>query len=487
MFEEEAKICLKFAQALGASYADARFMETRTRVASADPGFSVSESNASSFSVRVIVDGMWGFYGALGQISDSLCKQVVQRSVRIAKASAANSKGKVKLTSERTFQEDYQNSINRNPFEVSESDLKDLLVTSVRTLKEADGDAARNTSIKSGSCAVHMFDERKFLQTSDGAKISQKIIGCGALLVGSIQRDGRIYRRSYPRTLGPNFATRGFQHVTEADLPTNAKRIRSELFELSNAKRCPSEVTDLIIEGDLLAIQIHETIGHPTELDRATDVEWDFAGSTFLTPEKLDNFKFGAPHVNAVADATISGGPGSYAFDDEGVRAKKVDLIKDGMFVGYQSSRESAADLGLSESSGSMRAVNGANLPLIRMSNINLLPGDHTREEMIKETKKGILMTAPVMEIFDQRRRAFIFGAEIGWKIENGELSEVVSDSIYEGRTNEFWLNCDSIAKDGWVSVGSGCGKGRPHQTARVGHFCSQAKYKNVRVGVYSP
>jgi TldD protein len=493
--EATARKCIELANSMGASYADVRLMETRNRIVSAEPGFSFNESRSgyvgsrltpvdsstTSFGMRVIVDGLWGFFGILGNISNASIRAAVKRAVKIAKLSAKNSKGKVKLTAEKSYVENYRNPIEENPFEMSDSDLQDLLVSSVKQLQEVDSN--RNALVRSASCALHMFEERKLFESSEGSCINQRIIGCGALLVGSIQKNGRVFRRSYPRTLGPNFATKGFEHIRSCDLVGSARRIRSELFQLQEAKPCPSEKLDLIIEGDLLAIQIHETIGHPTELDRATDVEWDFAGSTFLTPEKLNNFRFGAPHVNAVADATTPGGPGTFAYDDEGVKASKVDLIKEGMFVGYQTSRERAADLDLAKSSGAMRAVNAANLPLIRMTNINLLPGDRTCEEMIEETRHGILMTAPTMEIFDQRRRKFIFGAEIGWMIEQGEVTEVVYDTIYEGKTTDFWLNCDSIAKDRWGPVGTGCGKGRPHQTARVGHFCSQAKFKNVSVG----
>ena len=323
---------------------------------------------------------------------------------------------------------------------------------------------------------------------SEGSNIFQHIIGCGPLMMASgNSSDGRaesgLLKRSYPHSLSPGFATSGFEWIEKKDLTKNARYLARELRELQHGKACPAGKMDLIIDGELLALQIHETIGHPTEIDRALETEWDFAGSTFLTPEKLGKIRYGPDFINAVADATIEGGPDTFAFDDEAVSAKRVNLIEGGVFVGYQSSRERAAELGLSKSSGAMRSVTGLHLPLIRMTNINLLPGDNNREEMIRETKHGLFLSGPTMEIFDQRRRTFIFGAEVGWKIEKGELTGAVKNPVYSGKTLDFWGKCESIAKDGWASVSAGCGKGRPHQTARVGHFCSQAKFHDVLFG----
>lgn len=463
---------------MGASYAELRVVSLNKRsISFNDEGFEFFDDVDVSFGVRVIADGSWGFCGSSVLETDSL-KKTAERAVKVARVAASINREKVLRVEAPTVNATYISSFLKHPFEIETREINDLLMTAVKTLKE-------NHKVKLASATFQGFEESKYIETSEGSKVQQKLIGCGSSIQARAAENGNVARRSYPQTLGPNLATRGFEWVEAADLITNAMRIRKELEELLDARKCPKGFTDLLLADDLLALQIHETIGHPTELDRALDTEWDFAGSTFLTPEKL-GLKFGSSCVNVVADATISGGAGSYKFDDEAVEGKKVDLIKNGIFVGYQTSREMAAALGLNESSGGMRAMRGLYQPLIRMSNINLLPSDWTRNEIIKDTKQGVLMIAPLMEIFDQRRRTFTFSGEIAWRIENGELVEAVKEPIFSGHTLDFWRNCDAIAKDGWSLFSSGCGKGRPHQRVRVGHYCSMARFKNTWVG-YRP
>ena len=476
MYEDYAELCIETASQEGATYVEARFMDYRNRLYTSDgKGVRTQETTEMTFGVRVIADGMWGFCGSNVTDRES-CRKVAQRATRIAKIAATASNRKISLVPTPTIREEYRNSFQRNPFEVQLSEISDILVTSVKNLRNV------SQSIKSATASIAAFDERKYVETSEGSEISQHIIGCGSSLQGVALAHGRPCRRSYPQSR-PGTMTRGFEQVKEENLPGEAERIGKEILELTKARKCPSGTTTLILQDDLLALQIHETIGHPTESDRALDTEWDFAGSTFLTPEKLARLEFGSELVNVVADATIPGGQGSYGFDDEAVKAKKVDIIKNGLFVGYQTSRETAADLKLSESSGAVRGMTGMHLPLIRMTNINLLPSDWTREEIVEDTKEGVMMISPVMEIFDQRRRTFTFGGEIGWKIEHGEVTQTLRYPVYNGRTAAFWHSCDAIAKDDWTPRGSGCGKGRPHQNVRVGHFCSQARFGNVWVG----
>jgi len=236
----------------------------------------------------------------------------------------------------------------------------------------------------------------------------------------------------------------------------------------------------------MLALQIHETLGHCTELDRVLNTEVDFVGpigKSFFSPDTLGKLWFGSDLINIVADATIEGGQGTYGYDDEAVPAKKTYLVKDGIFVGFQSSRETAAEIGLEESSGQFLGTFGYDQPVVRMTNINLLPGDYTREELIEDTKEGILMSGYGTEIFDQRRTTFGFGAQKAWRIENGELAQIYRDPTYYGVTTPFWRTCDGISKDNWFGYGGGCGKCRPGQSGRVGHFCGSARFRNVHVG----
>ena len=477
MFEDNAKVCLDEAGRHGASYAEARFLSSRTRTATSDGStFEVQNTSEATFGVRVLADGMWGFAAGTG-ITKQSCRKVAARAVRIARISAEMSMRKISLIDIPTVKGEYSSNFKKNPFEVEIDEINELLKNSVKLLRN------ESKRIKSALGSIFAFEEKKYIATSEGSSVFQRTIGCGPSLYGIAIVNGLPQRRSYPSSRGHNISTRGYEAVEEADLLGNSERIGKELLSLINSRGCPRGTTSLIIYGDLLSSHIHETVGHPTESDRAMDTEWDFAGSTFLTPEKRGSFSFASKIVNIVADATIPGGPGSYDFDDELVSGKRVSLIKDGIFDGYQTSRETAKELGIAESSGAMRAMTGVFLPLIRMTNINLEPGDWTANELVQDTRGGILATGASLAIFDQRRRTFIFSGEIGWRIENGELKEVIKNPIYHGSSTDIWQGCDAIAKDGWGGYGTSCGKGRPHQSMRVGHYSSQARFKNMRVG----
>ena len=478
LFEEQIRLCLDTAARVGASYCDVRVYKIHRKTLRLDNGGSkVFNDIELNLGVRVIVEGSWGFCGS-SVLDNENCKKVTERAVRVARAASAVNKNKVILADSSTLNGRYSNDFIKHPLKVDDQEIYDLLGTAAKTLKES------GKRLKSFSATFQGFEEEKLVATLEGTCVQQKLVGCGSSIQGWATGNGNMVRRSYPQSLGLQLATKGYEWIQEIDLVSNAARIGYELEKLLDARCYPQGSTDLLLADDMLALQIHETVGHPTELDRALDMEWDFAGSTFLTPRKV-GLKFGSNCVNVVADATISGGAGSYNFDDEAVEGKKVDLIKDGVFVGYQTSRETAALLGLNESSGGMRAMSGLHQPLVRMSNINLLPGDWTEAEIIKDTNRGLLITSPLMEIFDQKRRTFTFSGEIGWQIENGEIVDVVKEPIYSGKTLNFWHNCDAIAKDGWALFSSSCGKGRPHQIVRVGHYCSLARFRNVLIGCF--
>jgi TldD protein len=255
--------------------------------------------------------------------------------------------------------------------------------------------------------------------------------------------------------------------------------------QLLDAEKCPSKSTDLIIKGRQLQLQIHESCGHPTELDRALGMEADYAGTSFLTPNKLGKFKYGSKLVNIVADATAPGGLGTFGYDDEGTPAKKVYLIKNGTFVGYQSSRETATALDLKQSSGGMRADSPMAIPLIRMTNVNLLPGKWKTEEIVEDTRDGILMETNKSWSIDDRRLNFQFGTEIGWTIKNGSRVKMVKNPTYTGITPKFWGSCNAISRDDWMMWGTpNCGKGVPGQVMYVGHGCGTARFAKTRVGL---
>jgi TldD protein len=329
-----------------------------------------------------------------------------------------------------------------------------------------------------------MKEEKLFMSTED-AEIHQNITWCGGGLMAVAIRNGEVQRRSYPCSFRGDFSTSGFEFFKSLELIEEAERTSREALQLLDSEKCPSTTKDLIIAGDQLALQIHESCGHPTELDRAMGMEADYAGTSFLTPDKLGAFKYGSETVNIVADATVPKGLGTFGFDDEGTPAKQVDLVRKGIFVGYQSSRETASLLDLEGSSGGMRADSPLTLPLIRMTNINLLPGDWKAEEVIEDTQDGVLMETNRSWSIDDRRVNFQFGTEIGWRIKNGSRESMVRNPTYTGNTPVFWGSCDAVTNDDWRMWGTpNCGKGVPGQVMYVGHGCGTARFRNVQLGL---
>ena len=428
--------------------------------------------------MRVVADGAWGFAGSV-DINKEEIMRTVEKAVTIARASALLKKKEAVLIREEAREDQYVSSFQKDPFEIPVEEKLDVLVQAGRILKE------QSPLIKAAYTYYRGYRENKLFMNSEGAKINQQTTWCGGGLSAIAVRNGEMQTRSYPSSFGGNNATSGYEFFESFALVDHAKETGQELLKLFEAEKCPSGEIDLVLTGDQLALQIHESCGHPTELDRALGTEADYAGTSFLTPEKLGNFQYGSEKVSIVADATVPHGLGTFGYDDEGTRAKRVYLVKKGLFVGYQSSRETAAELDLEESSGGMRADSPLALPLIRMTNINLLPGDWKSEEVVEDTKDGVLMLTNRSWSIDDRRINFQFGTEIGWRIRNGSKENMVKNPTYMGVTPRFWGSCDAVSKDDWIMHGvPNCGKGVPSQVMYVGHGCGTARFCKVRVGL---
>jgi TldD protein len=413
------KLALEEANKRGASYADIRISEILNEnltVKNGEPE-TISYSQLRGFGVRVIVDGAWGFAGSV-DITRGEIQNCVEKAVSIAKASAMLKKKDVAQAKEKVYREKYATSFKKDPFKVPLEEKLQVLVEASRFLKEF------SPLVNVSYAHFRAYRENKLFMNSEGAEINQQITWCGGGISAIAIKGSEVQIRSYPSAFRGDFATSGYEFFESLALMEHAKTIGKELIELFDSEKCPSGDMDLILCGDQLALQIHESCGHPTELDRVLGTEADYAGTSFLTPEKLGKFRYGSKKVNIVADATVPLGLGTFGFDDEGVKAKKVYLVKEGIFVGYQSSRETAAQLGLKESSGGMRADSPLALPLIRMTNINLLPGDYKAEEIIEDTKEGVLMMTNRSWSIDDKRINFQFGTEIGWLIKNGSCEK---------------------------------------------------------------
>jgi len=264
-----------------------------------------------------------------------------------------------------------------------------------------------------------------------------------------------------------------------------AERTGREAVELLAAPECPSEVTTLVLDSGQVELQIHESIGHPTELDRVLGMEEAYAGSSWLKPDDRGKVRYASPLVSITADATISGGLGSFGYDDEGVPAQRTPIIVDGVFENFLTNRETAPVVGQT-SNATSRADGWSHLPLIRMTNISIEPREGSLAEIIGDTKDGLFMTTNQSWSIDDKRINFQFGCELARRIENGRLTELYRNPNYTGITPEFWGSCDAVGgRESWVLWGTpNCGKGQPGQVARVGHGATPARFRDVQVGV---
>ena len=258
-------------------------------------------------------------------------------------------------------------------------------------------------------------------------------------------------------------------------------------MELLTAPRCPSGRYTIVLDPSQLYLQVHESCGHPTELDRVFGTEASYAGTSFLTTDKLEEgFRYGSDLIDIVADATVPGGMGTFGWDDEGVAAQAVPLVQNGIFVGYLTSRETAPRIGR-QSGGAMRADGWNRIPLIRMTNINLLPKPGmSLDEIVADTDDGLYLASNRSWSIDDRRLNFQFATEVAYEIKGGKKGRLFKNPTYTGITYEFWRSCDAVGDErSYVMLGTpNCGKGEPGQTGHVGHAVPGARFRDVQVGV---
>ena len=476
-----AAISLETARLRGAVYADARVMHLRQRDLTTKNGQvgTLAHSESIGIGVRVLANGAWGFASTDNLTRHGIAACAAQ-AVSIAKASALAKRSDVVMAPEAAYVESWQAPLQKDPFEIP-------LETQLALLLEADDAmrAVKGVTLTETGMQFRRIDS--WFASTIGSRIHQRkvISGCG---IGATSFAGdEIQKRSYPNSFGGQHTLEGYEMVEGLDIVKHAPRIAEEAAALHTAAQCPEKTGTLILGSSQLGLQIHESVGHPIELDRVLGQEANFAGTSFLTLDQLDKLEYGSEIVNVVADARIEHGPGlgSFAFDDEGVPAQCTDIIKDGRFRGYLSNRETAHLIGLSRSSGTMRTESWNRLPIIRMTNISLLPGAWKEEDLTADTDDGILMETNRSWSIDDRRYQFQFSTEIGWEIKSGKKTRMLKNPSYSGITTEFWNSCDAIcSREYWTLWGTpNCGKGQPMQTMGTGHGASPSRFRNVRIG----
>jgi TldD protein len=470
---------LDTATALGATYADVRVVRQLEEAITIKSGRleGVAGGESEGFGVRVLVDGAWGF-AASHSLSTAEADRVAADALRIARASATAIRRPVVLDDRPPAHGRYETPVEEDPFAVPlEHKLADLMAAD-EALRRVEGIAWTE------SMYAAQRDEKTFA-ASDGSYTEQVITHVGAGLEANVIDGDEHQRRSYPDN-GGLWASAGYEHVRAMDLAGNAERIAEEARELIAAPPLPAGVRTIVLHPSQLYMQVHESCGHPTELDRAYGTEASYAGTSFLTPDMLGSFRYGSDLCDIVADATVPGGLGSFGWDDEGVAAQSVPIISEGMFVGYLSSRETAPRIGR-QSGGAMRADGWNRIPLIRMTNVNLLPkAGMTFDDIVADTDDGLLFETNRSWSIDDRRLNFQFGTEVCREIKGGKVGRLYRNATYTGITYELWRSMDAVGDaSSWRMWGTpNCGKGEPGQTGRVGHGVSGARFRNVRVGV---
>jgi TldD protein len=479
---EWANLALDTARARGATFADARVMDIRTRDLSTKNGEvgTLSESESLGLGLRVVADGCWGF-ASTARLTREGVQACAAYAVSIARASALAKRHDVVMVPEQAYVDTWQNPFIKDPFEIPLERQLDLLLSADSEMRSVEGVTLAETSMQFRRI-------EQWYASTIGSRIHQVKVQSGAGIVALAFAGSEIQKRSYPSSFGGQHELAGYELVESLDLVGNAPRIAEEAVALHSALQCPEGERTIILEGSQLGLQVHESIGHPIELDRVLGMEANFAGMSFLTLEKLNKLRYASDIVNVVADARLDHGPGlgTFGYDDEGVPAQCTNIIKDGLFTGYLSSRETAPAIGLGRSGGTMRAESWNRLPMIRMTNVSLLPGAWNYDDLIADTDDAILMETNRSWSIDDRRYHFQFSTEIGWEIKNGKKGRMIKYPSYSGITTEFWNSCDAIcSRDYWTLWGTpNCGKGQPMQTMGTGHGAAPSRFRNVRVGV---
>jgi TldD protein len=475
-----ARRALDVALGSGASYADVRAVESRDRTLAVKNGVVAQAAEDESFGigVRVIAHGAWGF-AATDDLSASGVEATARLAVEIARASATAKKLEIELAPEPAVRHEWTSPCGVDPFAIP-------VERQVAVLLEADSEMRREKGITLTEASVVFERSRQLFLSSEGSEIDQVRTVTGAGICCHSFGEAEIQRRSYPNSAGGQFQLKGWELMNEWNLKDHAPRIASECVALHSAAQCPELTGDLILDSSQLGLQIHESVGHPIELDRVLGSEANYAGMSFLTLDQLNRLRYGSEIVNVVCDARWEHGPGigTFAFDDEGVAAQAVDIIKDGRFVGYMSSRETARQIGQNRSNGTMRAAGWARIPLIRMTNVSLRPGPHSIEEVF-DVPHAIYMETNRSWSIDDKRYNFQFGCEIGWEIRNGKRVRMLKNPTYSGISTDFWNSCAAVAGPGhWILWGvPNCGKGQPEQVMGTGHGASPARFTGIRIG----
>jgi TldD protein len=471
-----ADLALRAARRSGASYADVRICAYRHRdVRVRDRRVSrLSDSSSEGFGVRVLADGAWGFASS-PRLEPAEVERVAALAVEVARASSRARPSRVELTPVEAFRDAYETPHEKDPFEVPLDAMVDLLLRVSERALAVPG-------AKLVTSSLSFAREDKLFASTEGSRIRQRILRCAPGTTVTAVGSGTSKSRS--AFVPPLNA--GYEHVEAARMVETAEGIAREAVEALAAAPPPAGRYDLVLDPSHLHLTIHESIAHPTELDRALGWEADYAGTTFATPEKLGRLRYGSKHVNVTADRTLPHGRSTCGYDDDGVKTIEWPIVRDGTFVGYQTTRETAPYLGQRTSTACSYADSWNSVPFLRIPNLHLDPGPDsvTPEDLLRSVQRGILIRGRGSYSIDHQRYHFQFGGDASWLIEDGKPTRRLRDLVYAANTLDFWNACDGVAgRAFWEPQGIvNDGKGQPNQAGQQTHGCSWALFRGIEV-----
>jgi TldD protein len=467
-------------------YAEVRFTdeiseEVKVRMTRGAPRFdTVSTNRSRGVGIRALGARTWGF-ACTPRLDAGSVREAALRAAAIADASSRFAARAVPFPERAPSRGSWSSPVKQDPFAVPMDERLAALEAPLAILLEGAASPVR-------SAEAHMEFRRldKRLLTTEGTDVTQSAVegACNMQAIG-VDDSSKPASRTFPTFTGGDAFQAGYERIAGLDLPSRAREMKAELAELLRAPSLAAGELDVILESSQLALQIHESCGHPTELDRALGTEITLAGGSFLDPGKLGTFRYGSDAVTMTAGSTAEGGVGTFGWDDEGTPAGEHVLVDRGILTDFLSSRETAAGIGRA-STGTMRASGWDRVPLIRMTNVSLAPGSAgTLEDLVADTKDGVLIATNKSWSIDDQRLDFQFSCEIGWRIRDGKRAEMIRAPLYGGSTPRFWGSCDAVCGPSEHRLWgvSSCGKGDPIQIVSVGHGAAPARFRRVRVG----
>ncbi len=473
-----AELALATAKQLGATYADIRINRYRNEaVFTRERQVQlVARSQSFGFGVRVLVGGTWGFASS-SQVNEAAVRRITGQAIEIAKANAAYQSKPIVLAPAQKVTANWKSAYEKDPFERPLEDKIQLLLKINETALKVQG-ASFVTS------AVRFVNEQKYFASSDGSRIEQSIIRSFPNFTVTAVDMARGDFQTRAALAGPQ--QMGYEYLEKYPWLAEAEQAANEAVEKLKAKPVEPGKYDLVLHPSHLWLTIHESTGHSTELDRSLGWEANYAGTSFLTPDKLGKFQFGSKMVNIVADRTQPAGLATVGYDDDGVPGQKWHLVKNGTFVDWQTTRELAGEVGRKTSYGCAHADSWASVPFPRMPNVSLQPGPAkvSLDDLLAGVKSGILIFGDGSFSIDQQRYNFQFGGQVFWEIKDGKKGAMLRDVAYQSRTPDFWGACDGLGGEATYELKGtfSDGKGEPGQSNAVSHGCPVARFRQINV-----